>query len=98
MKERRKGSGQGGKVVFDCSTRTKLALARNEINLWLWTLNLDLALGKGRRAKLGALALLCLTSLDASEGGEGSFCSRLRHSLEPVSESVAWQVNLKCTK
>jgi hypothetical protein len=33
MKERRKGSGQGGKVVFDCSTRTKLALVRNEINL-----------------------------------------------------------------
>jgi hypothetical protein len=35
MKERRKGSGsgQGGKVVFDCSPRTKLALVRNEINL-----------------------------------------------------------------
>jgi hypothetical protein len=33
MKKRRKGSGQGRRVVFDCSPRTKASLVRNEINL-----------------------------------------------------------------
>lgn len=51
MEERKKGSGQGRKVVFDCSPRTKASLVGNEVNLGFWTLNLDLTLGKGRRAK-----------------------------------------------
>lgn len=33
MKERKKRSGQGRKVVFDCSPRTKASLVGNEVNL-----------------------------------------------------------------
>ena len=33
LKERKKRSGQGRKVVFDCSPRTKASLVGNEVNL-----------------------------------------------------------------